>query len=231
MIRRQQDVPSNGVGPIWLLASLLLVLFVIYPFVSRGGVGRLAVTLGLTAILVAGCLQLPQKGLRRIALTLAAVAFVAQWLDNFTPRSEILVIARASTMVFLALSAYGILSRVLRGADSNLHRLVGAITVYLMLGLVGGFGYSLIELRKPGSIHLPDLGAAEEAVEAVDPTRDLIYFSFVTLSTLGYGDVTPKSQSARTLATIEALIGQIYLVTLIAHLVSLRVADERDNAA
>jgi hypothetical protein len=103
----------------------------------------------------------------------------------------------------------------------------GAIAAYLMLGLIWGFAYSLVELNRPGAFYLPERAAAEAPEESDDPMRELVYFSFVTLTTLGYGDVTPRSVSARNLAILEALVGQLFLVTLIARLVSQRASDEQ----
>ena len=116
------------------------------------------------------------------------------------------------------------LARLLRGSRVTSHHIQGAVAVYLMLGLIWGFVYSLVELRQPGSFNLPEAAVGETPANPGENIQELLYFSFVTLTTLGYGDVSPVGSSARTLAILEALVGQLYLVILIARLVSLRVA-------
>ncbi len=229
---RLRAVLSADTGLTVLLVSLSVVLFVVYPFLHLGGLGQLAVTVGTTAILIAGSFSLSQKHLRMAAWGVALVALAAHWARYVMPHAAADAVANASTIAFLVLICYGTLARVMRPSGRVTgHHVQGAIAVYLMLGLIWGYAYAFVELRQPGSFNLPDTGVAEESDRSGVAIRDLVYFSFVTLTTLGYGDVTPKSQSARTLATLEALIGQLYLVTLIASLVSLRAAGGRNGAA
>ncbi len=223
---RLRAVLSADAGLTVLLVSLTVVLFVIYPFVPLSTAGRLLVTVGLTAILISGSFSLGARSPLRLAVIgLAAVAFALHWLQHAAPGDALLASAYASTILFLALTAAGVLARVLRAGPATTHRIQGAVAVYLMMGLIWGFAYGLLEIRHPGSFNLP--GTAVEHREADTIMPDLSYFSFVTLTTLGYGDVTPKSASARTLATVEALVGQLYLVILIARLVSLRATEKQ----
>jgi voltage-gated potassium channel Kch len=118
-----------------------------------------------------------------------------------------------------------VLYRVLRKGPITSHRVQGAVAVYLMLGLIWAMAYSLVFILDPSSFDL------RSSVEGVDDllgihTRGmsrLIYFSFVTMTTLGYGDITPQSKLAQDLAILQALIGQIYLVVIIGRLVAVAV--------
>ncbi len=224
---RLRAVLSADAGLTVLLVSLTVVLFVIYPFVPLSTAGRLLVTVGLTAILISGSFSLGARSpLRLVVVSLAVVAFILHWLHHAVPGEALLAVSYGSTILFLALTAAGVLGRVLRADPVNTHRIQGAVAVYLMIGLIWGFAYGMLEIRHPGSFNLPERTAT--APEGGDQLMaDLSYFSFVTLTTVGYGDVTPKSASARTLATVEALVGQLYLVILIARLVSLRATDEQ----
>ncbi len=221
---RLRAVLSADVGLTVLLVSLTVVLFVIYPFVPLSTTGRLLVTVGLTAVLISGSFSLGgRSSLRLTVIGLAVVAFTLHWLQHAVPGDALLALSYGSTILFLVLTAAGVLARVLRAGPVNTHRIQGAVAVYLMMGLLWGFAYGLVEIRHPGSFSLPESPAA--APQGADLLMsDLSYFSFVTLTTLGYGDLTPKTSSARTLATLEALVGQLYLVILIAWLVSLRAA-------
>ncbi|MEM7351221.1 MAG: potassium channel family protein [Acidobacteriota bacterium] len=218
---------STDAGLTILLASLSTVLFVIYPFVPLSPTGRLVVSASLTIVLVSGAFTLSDRPrLKRFVVGLGGLGLLTQWLSNATHQPGILIASYATTLCFLALTAAGVLAKAMRPGRITSHRIQGAIAVFLLLGLIWGYGYALIELVHPGSFHLP-----EDAPSSSVPPRgderigDLVYFSFVTLTTLGYGDITPISSTSRTLALLEALVGQLYLVILIARLVSLQIAD------
>jgi hypothetical protein len=97
------------------------------------------------------------------------------------------------------------------GVDSE--RIFSALTVYVMAGLIFAVGYWTVERVWPGSFGAP--GAADLDLPGA------IYFSFVTLATLGYGDITPVSEAARGFAILEAVAGQMYIAVLVARLVGL----------
>ena len=224
--RPLRQVFSTDAGLSVLLVSLLVVLFVIFPFVPLGNLGRLLVTAGLTLVLLSGSFSFSGRpGLRRLAVILAIFALASHWLCNVAEIHGLLIWAYVSTILFLALTAGGVLTRVVGGDRVTPHHIQGAVAVYLMLGLIWACAYAVVEMRQPGAFNLPDMAEAGGVMESQqNDLRHLVYFSFVTLTTLGYGDISPTSASARTLVTLEALVGQLYLVILIARLVSLEVA-------
>jgi len=93
----------------------------------------------------------------------------------------------------------------------TLHSVMGALTVYLLAGLIFAFAYSLMDALA-GTPVLSHIGSNKHAEE--------VYFSFITLTTVGYGDIAPVSAAARMTSVIEALFGQLYLVTIVAVIVS-----------
>ncbi len=107
----------------------------------------------------------------------------------------------------------------LRSGPVDAERIAAALDAYLLAGLVFGVGYWVLEQTWPGSFGPPGAGRLDLA--------RAIYFSFVTLATLGYGDIVPASDTARGLAILEGVGGQMYLAVLVARLVSLysRQAD------
>ena len=107
--------------------------------------------------------------------------------------------------------------------EVGLQTILGAIAGYLMLGLVWALFYGLLELSNPGAINLDvDLRFPGAGVfDAGQLNTKLVYFSFVTLTTLGYGDVTPISAGAASLAMMQAVTGQLYIAVLIARLVAI----------
>jgi hypothetical protein len=97
---------------------------------------------------------------------------------------------------------------------------MGGIAAYLLLGMTWAYVYGLIEFAAPGSLRLPGPGAVR--LNSPHFRADVVYFSFVTLTTLGYGDIVPVGAFLRSMAVLEALMGQLYIATLIGRLVSLR---------
>ena len=112
----------------------------------------------------------------------------------------------------LAVATIGTIAMgVVDQGEANVRAVTGAICVYVLIGIVFVFLYGA----------LAELGSGDFFAQGTDGTRSLrLYFSFVTLATLGYGDYTAAGQFGRTLAIVEALFGQLYLVTVIAVLVS-----------
>jgi hypothetical protein len=104
------------------------------------------------------------------------------------------------------------------------HRVVGAVLLYLIIGTTFVALYGFVALATPQAFtNLPALHG-NFAVAG-----NLVYFSFVTLTTTGYGDIAPLHPFARSLANVEAIIGQIYPATLLARLVTLELAHERGS--
>ena len=110
---------------------------------------------------------------------------------------------------------------VLLGKAVSANRLVGAVCIYLLLGVLWALAYSFVELASPGSYSgIP--GSPEIGWES-----NWLYFSFVTMTTLGYGDILPLTPTSRTLAYIQAVTGQFYIAVLVAGLVGAYIAKRQ----
>jgi hypothetical protein len=141
-------------------------------------------------------------------VTLAAASAVALLIfggNAFTARVGI--VSGLLTIATIATVALGVVDQ----GQANVQAVTGAICVYVLIGIMFVFLYGV----------LAALGSGPFFAQGIDGTRSLrLYFSFVTLATLGYGDYTAAGELGRTIAVVEALIGQLYLVTVIAVLVS-----------
>lgn len=124
---------------------------------------------------------------------------------------------------FLVVAISFTLRQVVFGTEINANRMVGAICVFLLLGIIWSFAYALLELAAPNSFK----GFSPEFGPGIDSSW--LYFSFVTLTTLGYGDISPVSAMARTLAYMQAVAGQFYIAVLVAGLVSAYISERRGD--
>lgn len=167
----------------------------------------------------------PQRRTRQVAIVLALPVIVlhalAYWLEIHI-LMELMCLAAAA---FLAFTIVMILRHVFEAKTVHGEVIYAALCAYLMMGILWAFLYALIELVQPESFshpHEPNmhpkLGIAAEDFGMV------LYYSFITLSTVGYGDITPVTPVARTLAASEAIAGQLYLAVLVARLVGLHTA-------
>jgi len=124
---------------------------------------------------------------------------------------------------FLLVAITFTMKQIAIGTDINTNRIVGAICVYLLLGVIWAMAYSLVDLASPGSFAgfspMGDLGFDSE----------WLYFSFVTMTTLGYGDILPVSATARGLAYMQAIVGQFYIAVLVAGLVGAYVSERSER--
>jgi len=167
-----------------------------------------------------------QREYRRVAFSLGLAAFASIWASrgfDGEPSRLLLVGAHLLAACFFAFALYGILRTILVKQASG-DTIFGALVGYLLLGIIWSVLYSAVESTFPGSFRLP---ASEdtEVVTAAPARGELVYFSFITLATVGYGDVTPTTPLARTLAWIEAIVGQFYLAVLVAGLVGLKITQ------
>jgi Ion channel len=118
----------------------------------------------------------------------------------------------ASRLVFFSVVGAALLARVFGPGRVTVHRILGAVSVYVLLAVVWGTAYQLLAVLGPEAIH----GGAGPA--SLD---EAMWLSFITLTTTGYGDILPKSALARSLAALEAMVGVLYPAVLISRLVSL----------
>ncbi len=197
----------------YLLGSLILLLAV-YPYVGAGTTGTIAFKVLSSFVLITGVYAVSNR--RRqvvIAALLAVPAFGLGWLHVITGNPVIGTAESVFTVLFYAFTALVGLSRVLGERRITTDTIYGAVSVYLLMGLTWATAYGLVESISPGSfsgIH-PDGAFTFPA---------FIYYSFVTLATLGYGDITPVTDQARSLAVLETVSGTLYIAVLIARLVA-----------
>jgi hypothetical protein len=201
-------------------AFLLLLVFVVPPFLPPGAGRSPAFDAVFALVLLTGVLALSEHGLAwrlLMATALFAVAvFLASWM---VPIAEPVV--RVAELASLFLLLVVVLGQTFRDGPVTRHRIQGGIAAYLLLGVMWAAAYALVETVHPGSF--------SGAVGTAGGHRAWMYFSFVTLCTVGYGDILPVHPAARSLAMLEAVTGPLYIAILLARLVSLAVTPGPDG--
>lgn len=127
-------------------------------------------------------------------------------------------------ILFLSYISGHILMHLVRARAINADLIFAALCLYLVVGLIFGSGFVAIELLLPGSIKLSGIYAITDPEYYRHLQTELLYFSYVTLSTLGYGDISPNLPLARSICALEALTGQVYLAVIIARIVGLQIS-------
>jgi hypothetical protein len=212
-----------------LLISILF-LFVVAPVVAMLGQGVLILNIVSAAVLVAGCYALSER--KRIfvtAVALSVLSVVGTGLLLVRPEPWTAIFSHSCIVVLIIFFCITILGHVLSNTPVTMDKIFAAICVYLLLGYAWTFGYALVEEVGPNSFG--GLSASPIPNDYVARILQLRYYSFITLTTVGYGDIVPRSAAARTLAALEAIIGQIYLTVLVARLVGLHIVHASDSRA
>jgi hypothetical protein len=210
----------RGDGSLTLAVGVLIVfVFVLYPMVEVGAAPRLWLDLAFALGLAFGAyFVFEPRPIIRIFILFLLATFVLRGSEEFIghPWLRILgiICALCACLIFAAL----LLVRAMRDGRINVNRLIGAVGAYVLIGLSFSFAYRLLALSVDHAFAIGGTPVTYAEVQWKIP-----YFSFVTLTSTGYGDITPLHPYARSLATLEALFGGLFLTVLVARLVGLEM--------
>ncbi|MBA4063789.1 MAG: hypothetical protein C0501_08770, partial [Isosphaera sp.] len=213
-----------------LLFVTLLGVVVGYPLLRTAADARLLIDLLISAIFLAALrVVFTDAKLRAAAVLLGVPALGGMWAAYLVPGAPRLsesVVLHLCAAVSFGFTIGAVLRGVFREDGVTVDDVYGAFCGYLLLGLLFGHLYAAVELVRPGSFQ----GAGMSAPARDDHHFLLTYFSFLTLTTVGYGDVVPAADAARGLVVAEAVAGQFYLAGLIAEVIGRRVGQARRKA-
>ncbi len=209
-----------------LLFFLLIFIFLLYPLGQIGSV-KLVTNLFFLLILITGAIAATRNRLfRTLVFSWSFFAFVLLGISHLFPQEALLLVKKSLSLFFLGLLTLLILGQAFREGPTTSHRITGSVAAYLLLGLIWSLAYHLIALCIPEAflVQGPFASGDLETLES-----HLFYFSFVTLTTLGYGDIVAVHPVARMLVILEGVTGQLFPVILISRLVSLHLQSKQKN--
>lgn len=202
--------------PVFL--GFLVLTTIVLPVVSLSEVGRLALSLAFALMLIFGTIATTRHRTAVYAVVgLTITTFAMDLAIEIGGSHGLAVLDTAFRVACLSIMFVVTLKRTLRPGRIDGYRVLGGIAGYLLIGLIWTFAYQLLVQQAPSAIYLQP-GVTESLPG--QPSH-LIYFSFITLTTVGFGDVHPVTPVARSLTVAEALFGQLYIAILIASLVGM----------
>jgi hypothetical protein len=196
-----------------LVLVLVLLTYVLASLLSNRGWSAVVLILvtSLTSV-VALVSSHVRVGLVRASLWLSALTIALAVAAAATDEKTLLNIASVIQICLLAVAMAAVLWRVVSSAEVGSRTILGAISVYAALGILFTFAYGTVDRIQGGPFF----------ANVTHPTgSDFIFFSYTTLTTTGYGNLVPAGQPGRMISGLEMMLGQIFLVTLVAGLVSL----------
>ncbi|HEY4284250.1 MAG TPA: potassium channel family protein [Chthoniobacterales bacterium] len=200
------------------LLIALALLFFFFPFVEEVKDGDIIAAILLSLVLLCAVVAVADsKRVLVIAIALAVPAIAGRWISYFRPDLVPPPVFLISGLLLIAFVVANLLRFVLRAPSVNADVLCASLSAYLMLGIMWTIAYWLVDQLTPGGAFAFNTSGDRQSMRGFNA----FYFSFITLSTVGYGDITPVSKVARMLAAMEAMTGLLYVAVLIARLVAI----------
>jgi len=201
----------------YFLGALILNILV-SPFVDPLKGGELVETMLTTLVLLVAVLSIAGRWKALLGIALAAPAVIGEWLNYWRPDETLIyVVTRVSGLLFIGFVVVELLRFIIYAPQVDAEVLCAAVAGFLLSGLAWSLAYNLLDRLDPNSFVFTLSGKNGFSMNGFTS----LYFSFITLSTLGYGDIVPTAQVARMLAMVEAMFGMFYMALLVARLVSL----------
>jgi hypothetical protein len=208
---------SGDLGLTLVTIALVLLIFVIFPLRQAGLTGRVFLDLVMVTLMVSGALVVQQRRIITAGvIALVILAACVLFISRVYPTPFLRHLSSVLTIVVMLTYVRIVLLVMFRQGHVTWSRIQGGICAYLMLGIAWAAAYDLVEQFRSGAFRFVSAPGNMDEL-----TAKLVYFSFATLTTVGYGDVLPVSPYARSLAIGEAVVGQLFPAILIGALVAM----------
>jgi len=218
---------ASGSQPFWKLGNFWLFLclssiFLVYPYFTSVKSPKYLLDLIFSGSIIVAVFSNNslQIWLRWFYVAIGAVAVLFTWVAVFYPNAGL--VSASMHIAFFGTSFLIYSRKLLTEQDVDVDTVLGVCCAYIILGLVFAAIFGVITFLDPKAIVIPDHFEEQKNFH-------LVYFSFVTLTTLGYGDVLPNSPATVMLAAYEAIIGQIYLTVVVAFIVGAHISNRVGN--
>ena len=206
---------------VWLLIALVFLLFsdaIFAQLDSHQGQRLINITLMVTIVAAVWSVQTSQGRWLNWKLGMTLIIAALMIGDSIIESNFLAIYQLTSSFLFLTFSLLLCWRQVMFSGTIDTNKVIGAICIYILIGLIWSFGYLIVEHLFPGSFKGLEDSLWQHNLE------ELIYYSLVTLTTLGYGDITPQQPLAQFLAYMEAITGIFYTTILVASLIGMRLA-------
>lgn len=199
---------------LYLLASLFLLVALSPPHGSPDQ-PKILTELLFTAILLSGIWSISRKAHQTVVAVILAIPMLASlWLNLWIENAYLMFATDIFSIIFIIYTMAMILGFIFKQQQVTADVIFASVVVYLLIGVLWSLFYSIFEVMESGSFIFANVSPGSSPLQ-------FSYFSFVTLTTLGYGDIAPISPPAKSFAILEAIIGQMYIAVLIARLVGM----------
>ena len=227
----KKTIRRDRLGENAVLAGLffsLLFFLMSYPLIADQTLGTLLLDVVFSALLITSAYAVSHnRKVLIVAVILALPTFSLWWSVRATDATEIVLASLAMSVVFFLFIITVILRNIARSDKVSVGTIYGVMSVYLLIGVAWSFLYAIVELATPGAFDFGALAPTADSSAERGELRFFSYYSLVTLSTLGYGDITPLTPLARSLSALEAITGQLYIAVLIGFMVGTHIAQKR----
>ena len=202
-----------------LFFILIVQIFVVIPLGQQTNLGRVIFTVFYIFLLSAGMVLLVKNTTVRIMLIMIVASLTVLSSDIFITSASLGILDNGVAIIYCILLSWIVLLRTFSEGRITIHRIMGSIVVYLLISLMFTTIYHTVYLIR-----------GEEAFKGFSSfdRKEFMYFSLTSLTTMGYGDLLPAAAMARSMANLEALVGQLYPAILIARLVSMEFESSKD---
>jgi len=217
-----------------ILFATLVLLLIAVPTVNAIGpdlhvkLARLTVTVTFAAVLLSAAFAVSRSRATRIStLSIAIPTLATQAINNLTNTDFITLANHGLAILFISYTVALLLRHLFSAQRITFDTISASLCAYLLLGVLWSIAYSLLEFLAPGSyvFAIADLKTTASIRFGGQDTVYALYYSFVTMTTLGYGDIVPASSPACMLAAFQAVVGQLFLTVLVARLVGMQISQ------
>lgn len=213
-------------APYFILTTTLLLVTLLYPTAQAGDSALLQDTVVNLMLLASLYAMIEHKWIFRTLGILLVPMLAANWF--YESGSVLAQLSAIASMLFLLLTTLTVLVHVIQAQRVNADMIYGSVAVYLLVGIIIALCFLFLHNMDPGSV-LQSLDQKDPFGNGSDNLAVLLYFSFIALTSVGFGDLAPVSAVARSLAMFAGLFGQLYMAILIAKLVGVYTAQEMEK--